>query len=50
MQEILVKLIKNVESVALLRLQSSNDLCDKMKEVELIDEQRAIINNILSRC
>lgn len=50
MQEILVKLIKNVENVTLLRLQSSNDLCDKMKEVELIDEQRAIINNILSRC
>jgi hypothetical protein len=45
----LQKLIKNVENVTFLRMQSSSDLSDKMKEVDLIDEQRAIVNGILSK-
>lgn len=43
------KLIKNVENVTVLRCNSSNDLSDKMKEIDLIDEQRAIVNSILSK-
>lgn len=49
MQEMIQKLIKNVENVTVLRCNSSNDLSDKMKEIDLIDEQRAIVNSILSK-
>lgn len=46
----LQKLIKNVENVTIVRMNSSVELNDKMKEIDLIDEQRAIINTILSKC
>lgn len=50
MQDMIQKLIKNVESITVLRFHSSNDLSDKIREVDLIDEQRAIVNSILSKC
>jgi hypothetical protein len=37
MQDMIQKLIKNVEMITALRLQSSNDLSDKVKEIDLID-------------
>lgn len=37
MQEMIQKLIKNVENITVLRLKTSNDLTDKMKEIDLID-------------
>jgi hypothetical protein len=37
MQEMIQKLIKNVENITVLRLHTSNDLTDKMKEIDLID-------------
>jgi hypothetical protein len=49
MQEMIQKLIKNVEVSTIHRLQSSDELSDKMREVELIDEQRVIVNSILSK-
>lgn len=37
MQDMIQKLIKNVENSTILRMQSSNELSDKMREVDLID-------------
>jgi hypothetical protein len=49
MQEALQKLIKNVENITMHRFHTSTEICDKMRELDLIDEQRVIVNSILSR-
>ena len=50
MQEFIQKLIKNVETLTILRCKESGQLTSKMREIELIEEQSKIVSSMLHKC
>lgn len=49
MQELLQKLIRNVEALTVLRCAHSSELADKIKEIDLIEQQKDIVSSLLGR-
>jgi len=48
-QELIHKLISNVETLTTIRCHGSSLLEDRMKEIDLIEEQRNIVHDILGK-
>lgn len=49
MQDFIENLIRNVEALTVIRCGDSNELSAKMREIELIEEQRKLIGSVLGQ-